>query len=304
MSAIVPQRTGALPTSVKPDPFHFVRQKAIEASARASEEKAGAPQQLCLPGMNQVMRAMPNHVARSSLFAPIAKGRREFHREYPLVCRTDVIMSYTGEQLDEADADLVLELMYEARQAPLGNPVAICRAAFLRAIGRNVGRSQYEWLHRRMKALTVATLSIEVRKPDGSMTYRIGDTEAFHILQGFRYDESSSTYTFTIDPRWRTLFRNQEYALIDREKRLRIGRGQDMAKALQRLIATSSNERQHYGLPWLKAKMVQNGRMDDFKASLRRACVELESRRIIAAARIGVSSRGLEQLSIWRMIKY
>ena len=73
-------------------------------------------------------------------------------------------MSYTGEQLDEADADLSLQLIYEARAIPLGQPVLLNRAAFLRAIGRSTGKHDYAWLHRRMKAMTAATLFIEAKR--------------------------------------------------------------------------------------------------------------------------------------------
>jgi hypothetical protein len=36
---------------------------------------------------------------------------------------------------------------------------------------------------------------------------------------------------------------------------MQIGRGQDMAKALQRLVATSADSVQRYGLDWLKRKL-------------------------------------------------
>ena len=264
--------------------------------AEAAPKKT-PPEQLFLPGMEDFMRAMPNQVARSSLFAPIARGRRKFHQETPLVTRADAVMSYTGEQLDEADADLALQLIFEAMPHPLGAPVAINRAAFLRAMGRSTGKQQYDWLHRRMKALTAATLFIEAKKPDGSMKYRIGNTEAFHILQSFRYDEDAETYTFTLDPRWRTLFGNREFALVDWEKRLQIG--QDMAKALQRLAATSADPVQRYALGWLKDKMQYAGRMRDFKDSLNAAISELVRLEIIAKGRIEESAKGSEQLTVW-----
>ncbi|HZW22809.1 plasmid replication initiator TrfA, partial [Noviherbaspirillum sp.] len=88
------------------------------------------PQQMYLPGLDEWLRAMPNHLARSSLFAPVARGRKKLHNEVPIVTRADVVMTYTGEQLDEAQADVALQLLYEARKAPLGDPVAINRAAF------------------------------------------------------------------------------------------------------------------------------------------------------------------------------
>lgn len=278
------------------------RRRADEARERdllKKKQEALTPQQMFLPGMGEIMRATSNPIARCSLYAPIARGPRKFHREATLVTRADVVMSYTGEQLDEADADLSFQLFYEARHSRLGEPVTINRAAFLRSMGRSTGKHDYEWLHRRMKAHTVATLFIEAKNRDGSTKYRIGATEAFHILQSFRYDEDTESYTFTLDPRWRALFSNKEYALIDWHKRMQIRRGQDMAKALQRLLATSSDAVQRYALDWLKAKMQYAGRVRDFKDSLKRATQELERVEVIANSRIEISTKGKEQLTVW-----
>jgi len=281
------------------DSLEWIKRKGAEALAQAEKGGAETSRQMFLPGMEEVMRAMPNQVARSSLFAPIAKGRRKFHPETALVSRVDAVMSYTGEQLDEADADLSLQLIYEARLVPLGQPVKINRAAFLRAMGRSTGKSDYAWLHRRMKALTVATLFIEAKQPDGTTKYRIGYAEAFHIVQRFRYDEGEEAYTFTLDSRWHSLFGNREFALIDWNKRLQIGRGQDMAKALQRLVATSADPIQRYAVDRLKDKMQYTGRLRDFRAALEKATRELERLAIIAAGRIERSTKGKEQLTVW-----
>lgn len=275
--------------------------KADEAQTRQAgqaEKEAQKPQQMFLPGIDEAMRAMPNQVARSSLFAPIARGRRKFHQETALVTRADAVMSYTGEQLDEADATLSMQLIFEARNYSLGQSVPLNRAALLRTIGRTTGRDDYEWLHRRMKALTVATLFIEAKKPDGVTKYRIGYTEAFHIVQSFRYDENSEIYTFALDPRWSALFGNREFALIDWPKRLQIGRGQDLAKSLQRLVVTSADSVQRYSLDFLKDRAQYSSPMRKFKEALGAAMHELERLEIIAGGRIEMSTKGKEQ-AVW-----
>ena len=58
------------------DPLEWIKQKAAEVAAKAEQKAAETPRQLFLPGMDEFMRAMPNHIARSSLFAPVARGRR------------------------------------------------------------------------------------------------------------------------------------------------------------------------------------------------------------------------------------
>jgi hypothetical protein len=276
--------------------LEITRQRVVAAAA-ADQKRADTPRQLWLPGFD--IGAMPNHINRSSLFAPVARGRRKFHRQAAMVTRSDCVLEYTGEQLDEADADLVMALIFFAQKQPLGTPVPLQRSQLLRKIGRSTGKHDYEWLHRRIKALTEATLFLEAKKPDGSTRYSIGKTVSFRIVSSFVYDDETESYTYTLDPRWVQMFGNREYSLLDFERRLMIARGQDMAKALQRLVATSRDLLQRYALDWLKDKMSYAGRMRDFREALMRACAELERLEIIDRARIEQSTRGKQQLAVW-----
>lgn len=264
------------------------------ASKSAEQLAAGTPRQLFLPGFD--IGAFPNHLNRSSLFAPIARGPRKFHRQTVMVTRRDCVLEYTGEQLDEADGDLIMALIAFAKPFPVGATAPLNRAELLRRMERDTGKQQYEWLHRRLKALTEATLFLEAKKPDGSTRYSIGKTASFRIVASFSYDDDSEVYSYSLDPRWVQMFGNLEYSLIDWEKRMLIGRGQDMAKTLQRLVATSADQVQRYALDWLKAKMEYGGRMRDFQNSLARAVRELERLEIVGRGSVEISTRGTPQL--------
>ena len=274
-------------TKSKRDSLEWVKQKAAQVAAQAEQRAAETPRQMFLPGMDEFMRAMPNHIARSSLFAPVARGRRKLHDGTLLQSR-----------LDEAQADVWMQAMKVAQRQPLGEAVTISRAEFLREIGRTVGGENYKWLHRTMQDLAFAMLVIEVMKADGKPKLSIGKTRALHLIAGFDYDEDSEEYTLTIDPRWHAMYGNREFALIDWEKRREFGRNQDMAKTLQRLVATSSNPVQRYALDWLKGKMEYSGRMRDFRDALARACTELKRLEIITAHKIEDSTKGKPQLAL------
>lgn len=287
-------------TKSKRDPLEWIKQKAAEVAAQAEHKAAETPRQmLFLPGMDEFMRAMPNHIARSSLFAPVARGRRKMHDGSILLSRGDAEIRFSGKQLDEAQADVWMQAMKEAQRQPLGTPVVINRTDFLRAIGRTKGGENYKWLHRTMQDLAFAMLVIEVTKADGKPKLSIGKTRALHPIAGFDYDEASEEYTLTIDPRWHAMYGNREFALIDWEKRLEFGRNQDMAKTLQRLVATSSNPVQRYALDWLKAKMEYASPMRKFREALNAACKELERLEIITAHKIEDSTKGKPQLAMW-----
>ena len=80
---------------------------------------------------------------------------------------------------------------------------------------------------------------------------------------------------------------------------MQIVRGQDMAKTLQRLVATSSDPVQRYALARLKETMQYGGRMRDFRVALERAMRELERVEIAARWQIGQSTKGNDQLTVW-----
>lgn len=268
------------------------------AGREVTEQKAAeTPRQMFLPGFD--IGAFPNHLNRSSFIAPIARGRRKFHRQTEMVTRKDCVLEYTGEQLDEADGDIIMALIAFAQPYPVGTPVPLNRAELLRKIKRSTGKHDYEWLHRRIKALTEATMFLEAKKPDGSTRYSVGKTVSFRIIAGFSYDDEAETYSYSLDPRWVQMFGNREYSLIDWDKRMQIGRGQDMAKTLQRLLATSADPVQRYALDWLKDKMEYASPMRKFRQALQAAVHELERLEIIAKGSIEDSTKGKPQLVLW-----
>ena len=279
------------------DSVAWLHQKAAQVVANAEQKAAETPRQMFLPGFD--IGAFPNHLNRSSFIAPIARGRRKFHRQAEMVTRRDCVLEYTGEQLDEADGDLIMALIAFAQPHPVGAAVPLNRAELLRKLKRSTGKHDYEWLHRRIKALTEATLFLEAKKPDGSTRYSIGKTVSFRIIAAFSYDDEAEAYSYSLDPRWVQMFGNREYSLIDWDKRMQIGRGQDMAKTLQRLVATSADPVQRYALDWLKEKMEYASPMRKFREALAAACTELERLEIVSAWRIEDSTKGKPQLALW-----
>lgn len=295
--------TISLALQQKQDPFNSINQRCIEAKkriAQKSEVEATTSRTIFLPGMHDFMRAMPNHIARSSIYAPVAAGKKKMHQGTIMISRGDAVIKFWGEQLDEAQADVWMQAMHEAVKYPLGEPVRIERASFLRTIGRQTGNFEYKWLHRTMHALAFAMLVIEVTK-DGKSKLAIGKTRALHMIDSFDYDDDAKTYILRIDPRWCDMYGNREFALIDWEKRLKFGQGQNMAKALQRLVATTNDPVHRYELGWLKDKLGYTGRMRDFMIALKKAILELERLEIIAGGHIGTSTKGKRQV-VWTPI--
>ena len=278
-----------------------------ECVERTQSKSLKSPQKLFLPGLEEFMRSIPNHIARSSLFAPVGKGSRSrkskaTFKDAILFSRADAVIKFWGEQLDEAQADVWLQALHEAIKRPFGEEIIIKRAEFLRAIGRHTGGDEYRWLNQTMQSLTFAMLVIEVTK-NGKPKFAVGKNSALHLIESFSYDDVTECYRYRIDPRWKIMYSNYEYSFINWEKRLQLRH--DMAKSLQRIIATSDQSLQRHALdfeengpPGLKKILQYSGRMRDFRIALRRAMDELERVGIIAAGRFEISSKKKEQ-AVW-----
>lgn len=276
----------------------WTRQKSANAKAAAEKKAAEEPVRLFLPGMDEFMRALPNPVADSSLFAPVARGVKKMHAGAVLASRLNTTLTYWGVQLNELHADITMQLLWEQQRqgVAVGDVVTLNRNVFMKLIGWSTGGKDYKRFHRYVLELTSAMLVIESKKPNGASKYHVGATKTFKILDNFECDDGGENYRYRLDPRWVILFGNREYALLNWPKRLQIGAGQDLAKALQRQIATSADQVQRFGLEALKVRMQYASPMRKFREALAAACKELERLEIIAAHRIEDSTKGTSQL--------
>ncbi|WP_417276805.1 TrfA [Castellaniella sp.] len=266
------------------DAMRFAHRKAAEAVA-VSPAAGFDIRPFVVPGISEASRAIPNHIARSGIFAPIRRGASIMHKDTIFLSARNIQITGSGEQLSEDHADIWMHAMYLQATCPAGQRPIINRADFLRGIGRNTSGASYQWLHEGMKDLARFTLCIEARRADGSAKYSFGMHPACRVLPmmgGFDY--ADGVYTLVIDPRWAQIFGNREYALIDWEARQQL-RG-NLARSLQRLIATSSDARQRYSLQWLKDRSRHTGHLRNFRAALIKALGELADLGIIASPEI------------------
>jgi hypothetical protein len=275
------------------------KKAAIAVEAAVSAEQGGIA--LFIPGLNSNTSAMPNRLAESSLFAPIAKvaaSARTFHRNAVLVSRRNTQITYTGEQLNEEDADIFCQLTALATCSDLDQPVVIERSKFLKSIGRATGKEQYDWLNERIKAFTAATLYIKITSPDGKTSKNIGSEESLHLIDKYKLNEDGK-YTFSLDKRWAELYGNNEFSLWDKSARMDIGRNQTLAKHFQRLVATSSDQKQTYSLQFLKDRAQYKGRMRDFRTSVDSALLELIRVGVIKSRDYKQSVKTGEDMVVW-----
>lgn len=239
---------------------------------------------------------MPNHIARSSLFALVRTNTVNL-QPITLVSRGDATIQ-SNVMLDESVADVWMQLLFEARRVRLGALFSVDRSSFLSQIGRNCSGASYRWLARAMQQLSRTRIVIHVRNPAGGTILHVGNQADLLLLDRVTTNQISQAVHASVDARWAVVIQNNQYSLIDWPKRLAIARNQPSARALQRLVATSSDPVQRHSLSWLKGKLGYTGRDRDFMVALHKAFDELQRVEIIKNAYVGTSSRGVPQ-TVW-----
>ena len=182
-------------------------------------------------------RAAPNAVFRSALFPaihPTQKENRQFLKNEEIFCVAGLKILFTGEQFDQSDLDVYLEILNMAQPFPLGTPIKFSAYALLKALGLPLGGSNHARLHAVLIRLRGGTLDIT----DHKIRYFGGLIEG-----GFR-DEITLNYEITINPKFAVLFGFGMWSKIDLETRRALGRN-STAKALHCYYASHINPMAH-----------------------------------------------------------
>ena len=198
---------------------------ASMAINKAQEEKPAAQttgQLVQLDFWEDGKRAAPNAVFRSALFPALNNQTRVFVKKKQLFSVEGVDVVFTGEQFDQSDLDVYLELLNFARPFPLGTSLKFSAHALLKSLGRkSIGSSDYDWLHTVITRFTACSIDIKDHKKRyfGS------------LLDGGTRNEITHEYDISLNPKFAVLFGFGMWATIDLEQRQAIGRNQT-AKSL------------------------------------------------------------------------
>lgn len=173
-------------------------------------------------------RAAPNAVFRSALFPALNnKQPRQFIKEKRLFSVSGVDVIFTGEQFDQTDLDVYLELLNLAKPLPLGTPIKFSAHSLLKALGLATGGEQHKRLH-----------SVLIRLCGGVVDMTDHKKQYFgQLLHGGIRDAENQNYEITINPKFAVLFGFGMWSTIDLDQRRALGRN-TTAKALQAYYAS------------------------------------------------------------------
>jgi TrfA protein len=201
--------------------------------AQEKEEREGKPPKLAVQKSAEIVqldfwddgkRAAPNAILRSALFPALAtrqKETRRFLKNDSVFSVSGLDVFFTGEQFDQSDLDIYLELLNLAQPFPLGTPIKFSAYGLLKALGLSTGGENHVRLHAVLVRLRGGTLDVT----DHNKRYFGG------LIEGGIRDELSLNYEITINPKFAILFGFGMWATIDKEQRRALGRD-STAKAL------------------------------------------------------------------------
>ena len=194
--------------------------------AAAQKEPHGPAKVIQLPLWPEPKRGTPNVVLRGALFAAVHKDRQYMHRQELIAAQDGITIRYTGEQLDQADLDVWEQALHLARQQALGTQCRFTEKGFLKALGRQSGKSGREWLRSAFARLTATAVEIS----DGRWTY------GGNLLEFYR-DEDTGRTVLEINPKLAKFYGRSQWTQIDWEQRQRL-RGQPLALWLHGFYAS------------------------------------------------------------------
>src|SRR5215471_16673344 len=119
------------------------------AMAEAPPEPTRAPEPsstakvIQFPLFPEATRPVSNDMARSALFSCIQGKERRFIKDALLATVDGVEIRVTGEQLNQDDHDLLMQLIFMAREKPVGAWMTMPAHTILKALSRQVGGKQH-----------------------------------------------------------------------------------------------------------------------------------------------------------------
>ena len=243
-----------------------------ETAEQTNQESRGPAKVIQLPLWPEAKRGAPNAVLRAALFAAIqGKGRQYMLRKELIATQDGVRIRYTGGQLDQADLDVWEQALHLARTQALGTRCHFTEKGFLKALGRQTGKSDREWLRYAFARLTATAVEIS----DGRRTY--GGN-----LMDFYRDDATGRTVLEINPKLAPFFGRSQWTQIDWAQRQQL-RGKPLALWLHGFYATHAAPYPLRVAYLHKLSGSQTKQLRKFKQNLGRALRDLQAAGAIKA---------------------
>lgn len=257
-----------------PQQANTLPEHCLNLLSPALQEKVRELEQIpLLPDWPAKTRGVPNLCLRSALFGVVRRGRRRALKGEMVAAVKGLDIRYTGWRLDQGDFDVMVQALHLQSQnpeQPTGPYLRFKVKTFLRAIGRQSGKSGREWLKDCFRRLTATAVEINVR-----ISHKYADetyTYAGSLVDEFYYNDREQTYYLRINPKLAAIF---DAGWTQLQWRQRLHLKTNLAKWLHGFYAS---HREPYPIKVATLKHLCGSeckRLVDYRRNLRGAMTEL-----------------------------
>jgi TrfA protein len=185
------------------------RTREIQKHARKKEEERLETGVIYLPGWRENRRGSPNSLMRCALFAAIQGKDREYLRETKVFSQQGIIVTYTGERLNQEDLTVWLALVDLMKRDPLGTECRFTAHEILKYMDLGTGANAYERLRYSILRMTACAVLIETER----YIY------AKSLIEGFVIDKDTNEYKVTLNRHLIQLFGENDWTAVNWEER-------------------------------------------------------------------------------------
>jgi hypothetical protein len=215
----------------------------------------------------EVTRIVSNDMARSALFSAVQGGKRRILKKEVLATIEGIEIIFTGEELNQDDHDLLMQLVHFARHKAFGEPVTVPANAILAGLGCDKGGKDHKELRTRIERLLSPLLALKNTKT--RVTYY------GHIIESAVQDEKNKYWVYKLNPDLRPLYDTASFSLIEWEQRRALKR-KDLARWLQAFYATHA-EPFPLSVEYLHRMSGSQATLKEFRRALRNALEVLKT---------------------------
>ena len=240
------------------------------------EEQKSLFQQKGVPILPQNIAPLSNTLAKSALFQPTRKrGPRKYLKGEVIASQPDIKLVYSGEELDIADMDNLLELYRRAagrKPVPENldpsriteHQIRLDRADFLRALGKSKSGRNYDLLVTSLERLQGAVIKVEFEK-EGKLLYSYG----YHCIGSLEINNTGKGESYYTIPLYTYhFFEANTFAYINMKRRKLLSHNPNLCKWLQSYAGGVGKEVYKIKISTLMRYANATGRERDFRKAL------------------------------------
>lgn len=252
--------------------FPNALERAKQKSAALKAEKAKL---LHLPVIPQETRPAVNVIANSALFSAIQGKDRQLLNDAHLDTQDGVEIIFFGEQFNQDDHDVLMQLVYAASRYELGTPVTVSAHSLLKALGRGTSGKEHKQLKAEIDRLVKGTIKLKTKRFD-----YVG-----HLIDDAQQDKKTKFWTYRANPTLGKFYDVGNYTLIDWEERKAL-KGKDLARWLQLQLSSHARPFPMKVATIRRLSGSQTKELYGFRQKLKIALNDLKTLGIIADWRI------------------